>query len=149
MEEWVVPQLLEWFSHSLAYEITQHAKTNHTTFHGLSTHPLWWPIPCRMCFSLNPSKSTSYLCCVSHWIFCNETSRAWTSLGPKTRHCRFWLGSSPGKEELKNGRKKQWEKPARKSAKYLTCAQFSLAWSLTQRRLRTEEPPLAWATATK
>ena len=27
--------------------------------------------------------------------FCSETSRAWISLGPKTRHCGFWLCSSP------------------------------------------------------
>ena len=29
------------------------------------------------------------------------------------------------------------------------CSQFSLAWSLAQRRLRTEEPPHTWVTATK
>ena len=33
-KEWVVPQLLEWSSHSLAYEITHLRKTNHSTFHG-------------------------------------------------------------------------------------------------------------------
>ena len=38
----MVPQWLEWSSRSLAYEITQIAKTNQTTFHGYHTHPLQW-----------------------------------------------------------------------------------------------------------
>ena len=58
-KEWLVPQLLEWSSHSLAYEITQLSKTNHTTFPGHCT--LWWLMPCGVCFSLNLNKSTSYL----------------------------------------------------------------------------------------
>ena len=41
--------------------------------------------------------------------------RAWTSLGPEARHHGFWLGSSPGREELKDGRKNQWEKHAEES----------------------------------
>ena len=86
---------LEWSSHSLAYEITQLTKTNQTTFHGHRTRPLQWPTRCGVCFSLNLNKSTSYLqLCVSLNSFCNETSRTWASLGPKTRHCGFWLGSS-------------------------------------------------------
>ena len=56
-KEWVVPQLLEWSSHSLTYEITQLGKTNHTTFHG---HQCNGPYPVK-CASLNPNKSTSYL----------------------------------------------------------------------------------------
>ena len=40
-KEWVVPQFLEWSSHSLAYEITKCTKTNHT-FHGHHIHPLQW-----------------------------------------------------------------------------------------------------------
>ena len=40
-KEWVVPQLLEWPSYSLAYGITQLTKTNHT-FHSCHIHPLWW-----------------------------------------------------------------------------------------------------------
>ena len=45
-------------------------------------------------FYLN--KSTSYLSlCLSLNSFCDETSKTWTSLGPETRHCGFWLGSSP------------------------------------------------------
>ena len=66
-KEWVVPLLLEWSSHSLAYEITQLG--NHTTFQHWSPLLLQWPTSCGVCFSLNPNKSTSYLCCVSHWIF--------------------------------------------------------------------------------
>ena len=51
---------------------------------------------CGVCFSLNPNKSISYLSlCLSLNCFCNETSRAWASLGPKIRHCELWLGSSP------------------------------------------------------
>jgi len=45
-EEWVVPQLLGWTFYSLAYEITQLAKTNHTTFHGCHTHSLQWLTRC-------------------------------------------------------------------------------------------------------
>ena len=105
-KEWVVPQLLGWSSHSVAYEVTQLTKTNHITFHGHWTHPLQWPTPCGMCFSLNLNKSTSYLCYVSHWIFFNETSRIWASLGPEASHQGFWPGPSPRREELKSGRKK-------------------------------------------
>ena len=49
---------------------------------------------CGVCFSLN--KSTFYLSlCLSLNSFCDETSRTWASLGPETRYCGFWLGSSP------------------------------------------------------
>ena len=60
-EELVVPQLLEWSSHSLAYEVTQLAKTSHTTFPGHHTHPLPWPTYFGVCFSLNLNKSTFHL----------------------------------------------------------------------------------------
>ena len=33
--------------------------------------------------------------CISLNSFCDETSRTWASLGPETRYCGFWLGSSP------------------------------------------------------
>ena len=49
-KKWVVPQLLEWSSHSLTYEFTQLAKTNHA-FHGHHIHPLWWHTLCGLCFS--------------------------------------------------------------------------------------------------
>ena len=58
-EEWVVPLLLEWSSHSLTYEITQLTKMNHIPqpLHSSSVmaHTL------GVCLSLNPNKSTSYL----------------------------------------------------------------------------------------
>ena len=60
-KEGVAPQLLEWTSHSLAHEITQLGKTNCTTVHGHHNSPLPWPIPCGVCFFLNPNKFTSYL----------------------------------------------------------------------------------------
>ena len=50
-EEWVVPQLLEWSFHSLAYEITQLEKTNHTTFRGHCTFLCDGPHPVE-CASL-------------------------------------------------------------------------------------------------
>ena len=59
-KEGVVPQLLEWSSHSLTYKIIQLTKTNHT-FHGFRIHPLWWHMLCGLCFCLNPNKSTSFL----------------------------------------------------------------------------------------
>ena len=84
--------------------------------------------------------------------------RAWASLGPEARHHGFWPGSSPGREELKDRRKKQWGK-TRWGIPFITCwkicqipdlwSQFSLTWSFAQRRLRTEESSLAWVTATK
>ena len=81
--------------HSLAYEITQPMKTNHTTFHSC-THLLWWPTLCGVWSSLNLNKSTSYLSlCLSLNSFSDETSRTWASLGPETRYHGFWLGLSP------------------------------------------------------
>ena len=51
---------------------------------------------CRVCFSQNLNKSTSYLSlCLSLNSFCNETSRTWALLGPKTTYHGFWLGLSP------------------------------------------------------
>ena len=112
-KEWVVPQLLEWSSHSLAYEITQLRKTNHTTLHGCSTCPLPWPTTCGVCFSLNLNKSTSYLfLCLSlnflQWDIKNLSFiRSWNQVpwffagfefqphGFKSQ-ARFWLGLSPG-----------------------------------------------------
>ena len=41
--------------------------------------------------------------------------RAWASLGPKARHHGFWPGSSPGSEEPKDRRQKQWEEHAEES----------------------------------
>ena len=48
---------------------------------------------CGVCFSLNLNKSTSYLSlCLSLNSFCNETSKTWASLGPKTRYHGFsWV----------------------------------------------------------
>ena len=93
-KEWVVPQLLEWSSHSLAYEITQPIKTNHT-LHGHSTCPLLWPTLWSMLLSESEQIYLLPIAVSLTEFFCNETSRAWASLGPKTRHCGFWLGSSP------------------------------------------------------
>ena len=76
-KEWVIPQLLEWSSHPLAYGITQLTKTNHT-FYGRHIYPLWWHTFCGLCVSLNPNKSTSYLSLCLSLIF----SRTWASLGP-------------------------------------------------------------------
>ena len=51
---------------------------------------------CVCGFSLNLNKSTSYpTLCLSLNYFCNEASRTWSSLGPETRYCGFWLGSIP------------------------------------------------------
>ena len=113
--EWVVLQLLEWSSHSLAYDITQAAKTNHTTSRGHHTHSLWWPtlLECAPLWIWTHLPPT--YCWVSHWIFYNVKSRSWASLGPKTRQPVFCLDSSPGREELKDGRKRQWEKCAEES----------------------------------
>ena len=89
---------------SLACEVTQPLKANHTTFWD-PTRPLpqptlfvcgvccpqgyscllRWPRLCGVCFSLN--KSTSYLSlCFSPTFVCNETSRTWVSLGPENRY---------------------------------------------------------------
>ena len=98
-KEWVVPQLLEWSSHSLEYEIIQLTKTNHT-FHGCRIHPLWWHMLYGLCLSLNPNKSTSYLSLCLSEFFYNEISRTWVSLGPETTRCGFWLSLSPSQTRL-------------------------------------------------
>ena len=41
--------------------------------------------------------------------FLQWDTRAWASLGPEARHLGFWPVSSPGRGELKDRRKKQWE----------------------------------------
>ena len=41
--ESVIPQLLEWSSHLLAYEIVQPIKTTNTTFHGCCIYTVQWP----------------------------------------------------------------------------------------------------------
>ena len=80
---------------SLAYEITQPIKTNHTAFPHHSC-PLWWPTHCGVCFTLYLPKSIPYLSlCFSLNYFCGETSRTQASLGPETRYCGFRLGLSP------------------------------------------------------
>ena len=67
-EEWVVPQLLGWSFHLLAYEFTQLTKPNHTKFHGGCTLLCDGPHPVG-CASLwiltNPPLTYR---CVSHWI---------------------------------------------------------------------------------
>ena len=76
----------------------QPVKTNHATSQDCCTlafcdgpHSL-----CAACFSLNLNKSTLYLSLrLSLYSFCDKTSRTWASLGPETRYCGFWLGSSP------------------------------------------------------
>ena len=74
---------------------TELIKTNLATFHCQS-HPLGWHTVYGVCFSLYLNKSTFYLSlCLSLNSFCDETSRTWASLGPETRYCGFWLGSSP------------------------------------------------------
>ena len=88
--EWMIPQLLEWSSHALAYEISQLTKTNHTTFHG---HPYTFCDGTYSvdCASLWIRKNPPLIyCCVSLNSFCSETSRTWASLGPETRHHGFW-----------------------------------------------------------
>ena len=67
-----------------------------------------------MCFSLNKSNFYLFLC-LSLNSFCDETLRNRASLGPKARHHGFWLGSSPRRKKLKDGRKKEWEKRAKES----------------------------------
>ena len=86
-EELVVPQLLEWSSHSLAYEITELGKTNHTTFNG----PHSWSV------SLSKSEQIHLLPITVSLteFFCNETSRARAFIRPKTRHHRFCPASCP------------------------------------------------------
>ena len=102
-EEWMVPWLLEWSSHSLANEITQLAKTNHTTSYGCCT-----PF-CRVCLSLTLNKSTSYLSLCLSVKFCNEASRAWASLVPEARQHGFWPGSSLRREDWRLGGKSSWK----------------------------------------
>ena len=91
-QEWVVPQWLEWPSHSLAYEVTELGKTNHITSHG----PHSWSV------LLSKSEQIHLLPVAVSLaeFFCNETSRAWGLLGPKTGCHRFWPGSSHSRTQL-------------------------------------------------
>ena len=51
---------------------------------------------CGVYFSLNLRKSISYLSlCLSLNSFCDETSRTWALLCPKTRYHGFWLFQVP------------------------------------------------------
>ena len=75
---------------SLAYEFTLLTKPSQASFYGLSPCPLQMPIPCRVCFSLNPNKSTSYLSLCLSLNFCNETSE------PELHG--FWSGSRPRRD---------------------------------------------------
>ena len=93
--EWVVPQWLGWFSHSLAYDFTKLEKTSHTTFHGHSTCLLWWLTPCEVCFSESKQIHLLPITVSLTEFFCNETSRARAFIRPKTRHHRFCPASCP------------------------------------------------------
>ena len=98
-KKWVVPQLLEWSSHSLTYEFTQLAKTNHA-FHGHHIHPLWWHTLCGLCFSLNPNKSTSYLSlCLTEfflqWDIKNLSfTRSWNQAPWALARLKSWLDTT-------------------------------------------------------
>ena len=95
-KEWVVPQLLEWPSHSLTYEITQLTNTNHT-IHGRYIHPLRWHTLCGLCFFLNPNKSTSYLpLCLTEfflqWYIKNLSfTRSWNQAPWALVRLKSWL----------------------------------------------------------
>ena len=137
------------------YHMKSHSQWKLTTSYSMAAPlcdgPYFWSVP--LWIWANPSVTYH---CVS-LSFCNETSRAWASLTPEAKHHGFWPGSSPRGQELKDGRKKQWENMPRNPLHNLQkicwipdlCSQFSLAWFLAQRRLRTEELPLTWETATK
>ena len=114
-------------SRSLQKLTTPHSMA--TAHSSVMAHTLW-------CVLRSESKQTQLLpIAVSLTEFLQWDIKAWASLGPEARHHRFWWGSNPRREELKDGRKKQWERhaeespsqPARKSAKYLTCA-HSFHW---------------------
>ena len=94
-KKWLVPQLLEWSSNSLSYEMTQPIKTNCTTFHGHHSHLLWWPT--LWSAFLPESEQIHFLPMAVSLLnsFNNEKTRNWDSLGPETRHHGFWLGLSP------------------------------------------------------
>ena len=98
-KKWVVPQLFEWSSHSLAYEFIQLTKTNHT-FHGHHIHPLRWHTLCGLCFFLNPNKSTSYLSlCLTEfflqWDIKNLSFiRSWNQAPWALARLKFWLDTT-------------------------------------------------------
>ena len=80
-----------------------------TALSSVMAHTLWSVL-------LSESKQTHLLTItVSLTEFLQWDIKAWASLGPDARHHGFWLGSNPGRGELKGGRKKQWEKRAEES----------------------------------
>ena len=108
----VVPQLLEWSS-SLAYKITQLGKTKHTTFHGRCSPLCDGPHTLRVCLSLNPNKSTSYLLLCLSLNFCNKTSKAWASLGLKSGTEGFGHAQVLGERRWRMGGKSSGKKMPR------------------------------------
>ena len=103
--QWCHPTILssvvQFSSHSLAYEIIQLLKTNHTTFHGhctpLCDGPHSWSVflsESNQVYILPIAVSVNEI----FFFFFSETSRTWVSLGPETRHRGFWPGSSPGQK---------------------------------------------------
>ena len=110
-KECVVPQWLGVILPLISIWIHLAAKK----FYSQSTYPLWWPTPCGVCFSLNPNKFIilTYRC-VSHWIFARRHQslsfiRSWSQASS------VLAGLNPGREELKDERKKQWGKHAKDS----------------------------------
>ena len=89
-KESVVPQLLEWSSHSLAYEITQLIKKP-TTPHSMATTLTLCDGPYSWSVLLSESKQI-YLLPIAVSLtefFCNETSRTWASLVLKPGNMDF------------------------------------------------------------
>ena len=108
-EEWVVPQLLEWSSHSLAYEITQLTKTNHTIVPShltlLCDNPD--PVECAS-FWIRTNTLFTY-CCVSNWIFAMRYqslsfTRSWSQAPWVLAGLKSWERGAEGREEKAVGK---------------------------------------------
>ena len=94
-KEWVVPQLLEWSSHSLAYEITEPLKL--TTPHSMATTLTLFDGPHSCSVFLSESEQIYFLpITVSHWSILQWDIRNLSFIRSWNQAPWVWLGSSPG-----------------------------------------------------
>jgi len=122
----------------------------HKTYPGLIPWPQ--PLPSAMVhtlksgFSLDLNKSTSYRF-VSQWIFAmRHQSLSFISFGWACISGESWR--TGGKSSRKNVPRNPLHSPLENLLNIWPVLTVSSVWSLAQRRERTEEPPLAWVTAT-
>ena len=152
-----------WFPNGWSDPPTQHM--NSPSWQKLAT-PHSTAIALALCNGPHPAECASFYirtnpplnyCCVSNWMFAMRRQslsfiRSWSQAPWVLAGLKSQERGAEGKEEKAMG-KTCWGIPFTTSQKicYIPdlCSQFSLTWSMAQRRLGTEEHPPAWVTAIK